>query len=288
MLHSAIDPALLVYDEEHWRTEQKHFFDRLGVLTLHRRFLRKHGQRTVTSYELVSILSQSFPWKTRVSELQDLRQFILEDWTRAEYLESGRPGSIILEPDDLTCRFVDDPAVLDAWKKLLLSCANEQQSSEFDAQVATWNVDDSLNQAQSLTITVESESHRLPLVWNEEGWAKQLASQDAWPNLHNCVLLYFTPNPSMRNYVGVRDQPIPFQCTDSFQKSIEDIGQKQLQQALVKAIAKRVYGVLDAGLHDEPFGEMRRFKVTDFWRVNYRDFGDSLLLEEFGPHDIGM
>ena len=262
MLPSAIDPALLIYKEEHWRTQQKHFFDRLGALTLHRDFLRKYGQEIVTSDALSSILYQSFPWNAKINELQDLRQLLFEDWAKAKRLEPKSSGSVALEPDDLTCKFVNDPTALGTWKELLTCCVNEQETPEFDVQVATWEEDDSLDQVQWLTITVESERNYLPLVWDKESWGKQLASQDAWPNLHNCVELYFLSNPAMRNYVGVRENAMPFEYSPAFLGTVESIRDKHLQQALIKALAKRVYGVLDKGLGDEPFRDIRRFRDT--------------------------
>ena len=102
----------------------------------------------------------------------------------------------------------------------------------------------------------DSESHFMPLVWGAESWARQLASQDTWPDLRSCVELYFMSNPAMRNYTGVREHPIPFEYSESFLRSVETTRDAQLQQALIKALAKKVYGVLDSGLHDEPFGEM--------------------------------
>ena len=288
MLYSAIDPALLIYDEEHWRTEQEHFFKRLGALDLHRNFLRQYGLGIITSDEISSILFQSFPWNTQVNELHDLRRFLFEDWPKAKRLEPKPSVFIALEPDDLTCRFVDDPGVLTAWKDLLHSCVKEQQSSELDFQVATWEADQRLGQIQEFTVTVDSEIHYLPLVWNEETWARQLAPR-VWPNLNDCVKLYFLSNPAIRSYEGVRENPIAFEWTQTFWDSVEEYCQQDhLRRALIEAVAKRVYGVLDASLGDEPFMGMRRFRVTDFWRVHYRDMGDSLLLEEFGPHDIGM
>jgi hypothetical protein len=90
----------------------------------------------------------------------------------------------------------------------------------------------------------------------------------------------------MRRYPGVRERPIPLECTDAFWKSVDRL-EERLRRALIQALTKRAYGILDASLGDEPLGEIRRFRVTDFWRVHYRDQGDRLTLEEFGPHSIG-
>ena len=92
----------------------------------------------------------------------------------------------------------------------------------------------------------------------------------------------------MQNYYRVRGQPIPFECTDGFWKSVDDYCQPNMRHLLVKAIAKKVYGILDASLHDEPLGQIRRFRVTTFWRVHYYELDDRLVLEEFGEHNMGL
>ncbi len=44
----------------------------------------------------------------------------------------------------------------------------------------------------------------------------------------------------------------------------------------------------DKGLGDEAFKSLRRFRVSRFWRVHYRIEKGSVILLEFGPHDMGM
>ena len=295
MLISALDPSLLIYQEEHWRNREAHCFDRVRALTLHRRIIRNHSQGIAMSNRLVSIVYQSFPWADNFkhfSELRDLRQFILDDLTRAHYISASEFGEVSLEPDECTCQHVSNPEVTVAWKELLWGCIEDAMSSQFDAQIATWQTPDASPQHKSISLHIDQkghdEIHDFPLVWDENSWTQRLACQDAWPDLKRCVELYFLSSPAMQNHSGIRDNPVPFTCTDTFWKSVNDLCEPQMRLLLVKALAKRVYGMLDRGLHDEPFRQVRRFRVNLFWRVHYQDLGNEIVLDEFGEHDIGM
>ena len=71
-------------------------------------------------------------------------------------------------------------------------------------------------------------------------------------------------------------------------KSLDELCNSSTRKAFIKALSKKVYGIHDAGLKDESFKRVRRFRVTSFWRVHYRIVGGSIVLEEFGPHNMGM
>ena len=137
-----------------------------------------------------------------------------------------------------------------------------------------------------MTITIISdngEEDYLPLVWDEDTWISRLSSEDLWPDLQKCVELYFLSNAGMRCHPLSRQPPMEFECTEEFWKSYVN----RECDLLIKAVTKRVYGILDNRLHDEPLGGLRRFRVTDFWSP-YRLNGNQILLVEFGPHDIGL
>ena len=296
MLLSAFDPALLIYQHEHWQNRQPHFFSRIKALTQHRRFIKKYNQQIAMSEEFAGFVYQSFPWNGNfksIGELRDLRQFILEELSRVRYIaKAGEAEEVSLQPDGLTCEYVGIPTILDVWKELLCACVEGESNSEFDVQVATWETPAYPEHPPTIIVTINSatgsEDYHLPLVWDEDGWVIRLASQDSWPDLRKCVEFYFMANPGMQNYYGVRGQPIPFECTDGFWKSVDDYCQPNMRHLLVKAIAKKVYGILDASLHDEPLGQIRRFRVTTFWRVHYYELDDRLVLEEFGEHNMGL
>ena len=296
MLLSAIDPALLIYQQEHWQTRQPHFFSRIKALTLHRRMIKEYNQQIGISNEIVALVLECFPWETSyktTGELRDLRQFMFEDFAKAHFITKTRAADAVsLQPNNLTCEHIENAAVVDAWKELLCACVEEEAISEFDAQVATWEMSAQLVAPQSMTVTVNdntgSEDHYLPLVWDQTSWANRLYSQDSWPDLQRCVMLYFNANSGMQKHPQVREHPIPFECTDSFWNSVDNLCQPRMRHLLVKAIAKKVYGILDSKLRDEPLGQVRRFRVTDFWRVHYRQVGDGIVFEEFGQHDMGL
>ena len=296
MLLSVLDPALLMYQQQHWRTRGSHFFSRVKALVLHRNTIRKHNQRIAISNDIAAQVQQCFPWRDdyrNIGELRDLRQFILEELARARFItRTKKADGISLQPRNLTCEHIEETTVLNAWKELLWACAEEATNSEFDVQVATWENPVLLGDSHSLIVSVSdntrSEDHYLPLVWDENSWANQLNSQDTWPDLQRCVEFYFNANVGMQRYPQVRLNPIPFEWTDSFWKSVDDLCQPRMRRLLVKAIAKKVHGILDSNLGDESLGSIRRFRVTGFWRVHYRQLSNKIVLEEFGEHDMGL
>ena len=297
MLLSALDPALLIYEYDDWQAREPHCFSRFEALSLHRRVIREYDQKMAMSYAFAALIQQVFPWNSYrgIGELRDLARFFFEDLQKAEYIDTEVAGEASLQPTGLVCEYVESPEVIDAWRKLLCGCVDETVLTEFDPQIATWETP-SLRQHSNLMILTahgseaEADSRvcHLPLVWDDDSWATQLVAQEWWPDLQRCVELHFRTNLAIRVYPGVREQPVPFECTDAFRRSLDRYCQDEhLQRCLVKALAKRVYGILDASLGDEPFGEARRFRVTDFWRVHYREEHDRLVLEEFGPHSMG-
>lgn len=297
MLLSALDPALLVYEYEDWQARAPHCFSRFEALSLHRRVIREYGQKMAMSYAFAALIHQFFPWNSyrSIGELRDLRRFFYEDLQKAEYIDTKVAGEASLQPTGIVYEYVESPEVIDAWKQLLCGCVDETVLTEFTPQIATWETPCLRQHSAVMILTIHdfeaetgSRVYHLPLVWDDDSWAIQLATQEWWPDLPRCVELYFRTNPGMRDYPGAGEQPIPFECTSAFLKSVDRLCRDvQLRRSFIKALTKRVCGILDASLGDEPFGEVRRFRVTDFWRVHYREEHDRLVLEEFGPHSIG-
>jgi hypothetical protein len=298
MLLSALDPALLIHNYEDWQAKAWHCFRRCEALTLHRRVVREYDQKIAMSYEFAGLIYQSFPWNgdfRGISELRDLRQFILQELEKAIYIDTQAAREASLQPRGIVCQYVEDPEVVDAWKELLCGCVDATVLNEFDPQIATWETASLHEHSRTMILTIHDSDaetaprvYSLPLVWDDDSWALQLVTQKWWPDLQRCVELHFRTNPGMRYYPKVREQPILFECTDAFRKSVERFCKdEQLRRSLIEALAKRVYGILDASLGDESLGEVRRFRVTDFWRVHYHEEDDRLVLEEFGPHSIG-
>lgn len=298
MLLSALDPALLIYKYEDWQAKEPHCFRRFEALTLHREMLREYGQKIAMTHEFAALILESFPWRKNfrdIGQLRDLRRFMLEDLHKAFHIEAKAAREVSLRPTGIVCNYVQAPEMIDEWKGLLCGCLDKVVLAELDPQIATWETACLREHSQqTILITIhdfEADARaemQLPLVWDDDSWATQLVTQDWWPDLHRCVELHFRTNPGLRNYSGVRERPIAFECTRAFWKSVDQFcNQPHTRRSLIEAITKVVYGVHDRSLGLERLGETRRFRVTGFWRVHCRKEDDRLLLEEFGPHDMG-
>lgn len=297
MLLSALEPALLIYRYEDWRRRDRHCLSRFEALTLHRGINRKYGQKIAMSDMYAAEVCQSFPWKQDcrgIDQLRDLRQLVIEELQRAHYLDATTARSISVWPPGVVCEHVDDADAEEAFTRLLSACLEEAAAPGIDAQVATWERDSVCSGTGSLRCTIaqseqggDSRDEYVPLVWDHISWALQLNTQKWWPDLQRCVELFFLTDPAMRAHPAVRDRSMTFECSPRFWQSVNDYCRdEQLRRLLTKAVAKTVYGLRDAALCDEAFGQMRRFRVTDFWRVHYREQDDHLVLEEFGRHDM--
>ena len=290
-----MDPALLLYEMSEWRTGEAHFLSRVRALALHRHHIKKYKQQVAISDPMRSAIFRCFPMGAEFkhnSDLHDFRLFVLDDLTRARTIEGGAQAKeIVLQPDTLTCMCQEAAAATDCWKELLGNCIAGEDSTKDDIQVATWSLPIELTGLNdtSLHVTCQSSSltRSLPLVFDEKSWAKRLDYEDYWPDLEVCVELYFRSNAAMQGYAGIKE-PIRIRCSTEFMRSVESRCQRPTRSLLVKAIAKKVYGIHDPGLHDERFKSVRRLRVDRSWRVHYQKHGDELVLLEFGHHDMGL
>ena len=301
MLVSLIDPDLLCYDVEEWREDDTLCLARFQALGLHRDHTAKFRLKLAMSQSFLALIYHLFPWNESyrdIPELRDLRQFVLQDLQMLTVFVEGEPwGRVVLQPAGVACQCVRRDDVAMSWDHLLHACV-VQASTQMDPQLATWRSPCAVSAGGEVSLTFDNESGggdsiccSLPLVYDEHSWAVQLNTQDWWPDLQTCVRLCFLTNPSIRNYTSVREVPIPFECTPSFLESLERYCvETSLRKALIEALTKKVYGLVNPGLGDEELTGAhgtRRFRVTDFWRIHYRHEAEHILLEEFGPHGIG-
>lgn len=111
---------------------------------------------------------------------------------------------------------------------------------------------------------------------------------DSWPDLRLCVELYYKTSPAMQQYHHTARQPIEFDYTEKFSKSLDKhCTTKILKLRLIDALTKIVYKIPSGGLRDAPIKErinLRHFYVSDSWRVFYRKNNNYILLVEFCPH----
>ena len=293
MVVAVFDPALLIYLHDHWLSRQSHCFDRFNTLLLHRDQIRHYGLTMALSSALASVIYQSFPWHGEfdgIGELRDLRQFILEDLQRARYIEPESGGYLSLRPTGIICELVESPEVLVHCTRLVASCL----LSGLDPVIATWSGPVLNSATKTLVLAIQlsekedTKSLDVPLIWDDISRADKLVRQDWWPDLQRSVELFLKTDSGIRAHPATAEGPISFECSSSFWDSLDRYcTQPALRQRLIEAICKRVSGILDASLGDEPWGQMRSFRVTYYWRVHYRRMRDRLVLEEFGPHDIG-
>ena len=297
MFLSALDPDLLIYDTDHWHTMRDDFLHRIKALAMHQKVILINNLKIAMSDNMEASVHQSFPWSAEfksIPELRDVRYFVLERLAISSQRVSieHRSDQISLIPIDATCKYNATPLVLRAWKELLCACAAQEATSEFDVQVATWARPDDLGKPHAISVSIDDlvdpELHTIPLVWDEPSWTARLGVRDFWPDLHECVVSYFASDIGMQQYPSKRASPIQFGWSESFWKSVDDYCAPPMRQLLVKALTKKVYGILDAKLGDEPLGQLRRFRVNYFWRVHYRETEGSMVLESFGPHDMGL
>lgn len=295
MLLSAIDPALLFYKPEDWQSRKSHCFDRFVALVLHFRVTREYGQEIAVSRDLEGLIYKFFPWNAdfrNIGELRDLRTFILNDMQRVEHIDTREARDVGIRPAGILCKYVEAQEIIDAWGKLLCGCVYRTDAGT-RLQIGTWETP-TVQRCNSVNLMVCSSEvekdaqYNIPLVWDDDSWAVQLVREDWWPDLQRCVELEFKTNAGIKQYNKAREQPFPFKCSKTFMDSLNRFcNTRDLQRSLVEAVTKRVYGILNAGLGDEQIGNIRRFRVTDFWRVHYRIEDGHIVLLEFGPHDMG-
>lgn len=299
---SVVDPALFYYKYEDWLNKAWHCYERFEALVLHHNFMREYGQVVAMSDDYLATIFEVFPWQedyAHIGELRDLRQFILEDLQRiAKRIEPCAEYTLKVEPEGLVCNYVHSSDMVEIWKYLICGCVKLPSFDNLKPQVATWSCHDACDRVSEIQLKMESPTSpsdcdvlTLPLVWDEDSWIVQLATLDWWPNVERCVELYVRANPSMRHYYSAGQAPTPVKCTPSFMRSVEShCSDVALRRALIESLSKKMFGVTDAGLGDESVRRlpgMRRFRVTDYWRVHYRRDAGHIVLEEFGPHGIG-
>jgi len=293
MLISVFDPALLFYKLADWQHEEEHCFRRFGALALHSQVIQEYGQRIAMSNALEALMYSSFPWDAAsqgIGKLRDLRNFMLQDMQTAKCIVDTRVfAAIELEPAGVLCEHVEKPEIIDTWEELLCSCVAAADSCE--SVVASWGTP-AVCECKSVNLTMHDpdsgpdDQYDIPLVWDVDSWATQLVEQDWWPYLQRCVELKFKTKYIAHSMA--KDQPVPFECSTRFLRSLDQIrDNKLLQDDLVEALTKTVYGIHDTGLGYEVIRGTVRFRVTESRRVHGRMENGKLILEEFGGHRMG-
>lgn len=294
MFRPAIDPDLLIYQLCDWRLRTSQFVTRMQTLTMHREVIKKHGLQFVISNDVAGYILNCFPWHEQfgsIGEFRDLRSFLYQDLGRAVYVTiDAQTTGISLRPQEVTCDLVENCEVSSAWRKMLLACVEEDRRSDGEFVIATWRRSDQIQDCTSLTLIVNDscthQEHEIPLMLDLSSWSNHIDWLDFWPDITECVRQYGVMN--FRTTIRSNDWIWSLECTEQFLKSVDEHCQAAMRGKLVRAIAKKIYGLYDHSLRDEVFRDCRRFRIDPFWRVHYRQINDTIVLDEFGPHDIGM
>ena len=182
-----------------------------------------------------------------------------------------------MDPTRFTRCSPSDSRIEIAWKHLLACIIQHGYPSSDSLFIATWTDSVQAVGAATLNVTVsadgELKSQCILLVWNEASWIDLLASRDFWPDVKRCVNLYFLSDSGMRQHPQARSDPIEFNCSDGFLRSLERRCDASTRPAFVKALSKKVYGITDASLRDEAFRGLRRFRVNDFGEFTIETLG---------------
>jgi len=302
MLISVIDPALIIFENEDWKNRKDHCYRRLEKLSLHLSIIRDEGIILIVSDEFLCHIWDNFPWNLSngvIPELRDIREVILYAFERARRIKCKSSDRIEFSPDNIVCLHIASEKVIQSWKELVYGILAGEETRNDSPVISTWNPKSSSDEIPaSLAVFIvtrdgdSSENYSIPLAWDKESWDIQLAKEEYWPDIDRCVDNHYKKNTSLRLHPMARKERIPFECTKKFTKSLFRYCEKNgdLRNSFIEALAKRVYGILDESLGDEHFGDIgdiRRFRVTNFWRVHYTIHKDKIILEEFGTHDIG-
>ena len=283
-MHAIHSPALLTCTPEDLAGPTHDFLKRIAALVLHREMVRGYRATLVTSAQLVERILVLFPWaQAGLEGVRDLRQVVMDDLQRAEYIALAADGDYSLQPPTSLGPDVD-AEVAALWARTAWSGASGLDEM---LHVLSW-----MNPYTSPAITIDQAdenlgSHALRVLASRADWAEAIDPCAAWPNLRLAVDTYYLRADGLGAYpLPGSHWPMPYEWTDEFIDSVDSLAVPAgLLREVVKSITKRVYGSMDRGLGDEVIAGIGRFRVTRFWRIHYSP-GPTIVLRRFGPHDM--
>lgn len=299
MILTVIDPALLIYDCGDLNTGRSCCIERLEALTNHREVIKKYNLRIAMSNSFTDLILSLFSWKQSGNNiLRDLREFILIDLQKADYVDTDESIEVEISPKGVLCQYVECQDLVRAWGQILVGCVSGGNVAQCTSNITTWNCPAIVPLIELIIVApiayqTDKARHKyfIPLVWDYDSWANQLITQDWWPDLHLMVELTFITNTAIRNHVQARVSPMNFDCSDGFWQAANNFCcDDYTRRSFVKALTKLIYGVHDKGLGLEPVQSrpgVYRFRVTRSVRVHYHMEGEKLMIDEIGPHRIG-
>jgi hypothetical protein len=277
-MRTVVNVALLVYSEDEWERQTRSALERLAALVMHREMARRHGARVLFSANLLDLLLASFPWRVGFPGLRDVHQMLLEVAQRAEWVEPADRIDETEPPAGLGLDHVPAGVICEMVSILV------HESREADLPfVLSWEHPDSRPTADVRDL--DGNLRAFPVVLTRIGWAGVCAPEATWPDLELAVEDYYLRHDGLASRSCPSGYPLPFRATTGFQESVDAVAcPTGLLAEMVKAVSKRVYGVLDRALGDEMIEGTSRFRVTRFYRIHYHFDGRLLVLDRFGPH----
>ena len=124
--------------------------------------------------------------------------------------------------------------------------------------------------------------------WNEDNLEEQIDPLAHWPDIKQCVESYYNSHPEMKQYHTASIQPLNFEYTDGFMKSLNKYcTTSSLKLKLIDALTKMIYHIPCSGLRNAPIKERNdlwHYYVSDSWRVFYHKKDGYMSFEEICPH----
>jgi hypothetical protein len=284
MWGAVLDAAIVSYDEGGFAALDVETLDKLQSLVTHRGMLSDFEIPLLVTPEFIARLMEAFPWSTSQlhPETRDCFRFLTEDLARARYLDP-----IVPAPPAGNWEFCHGvaPDLEEAWRSLLGAAAENCELSSGRCLVGSWG--DACAEGET-SLVVGDVIRTYSCASSRDEWYPWLSDIDWWPDVQRWVRIVFGADDSLRHHEMARDEPMAFVLEDGFIEAVETHqAHVQHRDALIRALTKRVYGILDHGLGDEQFQHHRRMRVTAYWRIHYRVDSGTIVFEEYGPHSMG-
>lgn len=124
--------------------------------------------------------------------------------------------------------------------------------------------------------------------WDEDNSDEPVEPLVYCPDLKLCVESYYNSHPGMKQHHRVAEQPVKFEYTEGFMKSLNKYCTiSSLKLKVIDALTKMIYRIPISGLRDAPIKErddLWHYYVSDSLRMFYRKGDNYMLLEELCSH----
>lgn len=291
-----VDPSLVVYSDAEVLAGGGALDLRIESLLVHRDMRRKFGIGVVASREFLREVLMRFSWSLptdRAPLLRDVRTFVLSELQRATLLPSDDLGPPVCSNLPRGYLLPKEDTLRDAFLRLAFAMGMSAQSIGVGCAIGSQVGDGPGFDARScLRVRCPDTSpgeHPVPLVADKSSWYRFLRGFSWWPDIPRCVEVYANSEPGFLVARRSLREPRAFVLSRRFcNAAAARVKSADLQNGVIEALAKRIYGIVDAGLRDEPFEGGRRMRLSGGWRIHYHVEGARLLFDDVGPHSLGL